>query len=398
MTAVEDPASRDAPGTLDRPAQNVSGLPAPRARRPAVTVIVPTRNERDNVAPLVDALERELLGADAAVLFVDDSTDDTPVAVQAAAARSRLPVRLLHREPHERAGGLGGAVVDGMSLATTPYVVVMDGDLQHPAGTVPRLLDAAVAEAADVVVASRYTGAGEASGLGSTLRLTASGVATVLTRLLFPRRMRAVSDPMSGFFAVRLAAVDLRRLQPRGFKILLELLLSGRPLRVTEVPFAFGQRVAGTSKASAVEAWRLGRLLLRLRLLTLMRPRIRAMLGFGLVGLSGIGVNTAAFLACTGAHVHYLAAAVVATQVSTVWNFVLTDRLVFAGPKRYGVWRRFPPFAAVNELALLGRLPLLALLVHFAHMGQALANLLTILLVFLARFLVSERLFTRLES
>jgi dolichol-phosphate mannosyltransferase len=92
-----------------------------------------------------------------------------------------------------------------------------------------------------------------------------SGVATFVARALFPSRLRPVSDPMSGFLLVRRDAVELERLHPRGFKILLELLLRNPVLRVGEVPVQFGRRYAGESKAS------LGQGLLYLRQLAALR-------------------------------------------------------------------------------------------------------------------------------
>jgi dolichol-phosphate mannosyltransferase len=71
--------------------------------------------------------------------------------------------------------------------------------------------------------------------------------------VLFPLRLSGVTDPMSGFFLVRTDAVDVDELRPDGFKILVEILLRGRPLRVVEVGYEFATRHAGSSKASARE-------------------------------------------------------------------------------------------------------------------------------------------------
>ena len=74
--------------------------------------------------------------------------------------------------------------------------------------------------------------------------------------LVFRRRLHDLTDPMSGFFMVRRAAVDLDTLQPNGFKILLEIVVRTPALRVAEVPFEFGTRYAGDSKASVSEGAR----------------------------------------------------------------------------------------------------------------------------------------------
>jgi len=108
-----------------------------------LTVVIPTRNEVPNVPEMLRRLDGALRDLDAEVLFVDDSDDDTPAVISAvisaAGEAAPRPVRLLHRAPENRAGGLGGAVIAGMRTAAAPWVVVLDGDLQHPPELVPAL-------------------------------------------------------------------------------------------------------------------------------------------------------------------------------------------------------------------------------------------------------------------
>ena len=104
-----------------------------------LTVVIPTRNEVPNVPEMLRRLDGALRDLDAEVLFVDDSDDDTPAVISAAAEAAPRPVRLLHRAPENRTGGLGGAVIAGMRTAAAPWVVVLDGDLQHPPDLVPAL-------------------------------------------------------------------------------------------------------------------------------------------------------------------------------------------------------------------------------------------------------------------
>jgi glycosyltransferase involved in cell wall biosynthesis len=258
------------PGTLEanrqrdtsRPVSAVARLPRP----PQVCVLVPTRDESGNIAALVSRLGPVLTVVNGQVLFVDDSDDDTPSFIAAAARAASAQVRMLHRAPGERLGGLGGAVQAGLATVTAPWTVVMDGDLQHPPERIAALL--AAAGGADLVVASRYMGNGNAKGLSSQIRRVGSSGATGLARLLFPRTLAPVTDPMSGFFAVRTAAIDPAALRPRGFKILLEVLVRNPRLRVVEVPFEFADRHAGKSKASWREMARYLRQLAALRIAT----------------------------------------------------------------------------------------------------------------------------------
>jgi putative flippase GtrA len=365
-----------------------------------LTVVVPTRNEADNIAPLVERLDAALAGVTAEIVFVDDSDDDTPERIRQVAQTSCHPVRVLHRCPGERAGGLGSAVLAGFRSATTEWAVVMDGDLQHPPELVPQLVCTGVERRSDVVVASRYTGAGDSSGLDGASRQLVSRTSTVATKVMFPRRMRSCTDPMSGMFAVRLAGIDTAALRPNGFKILMEILARSPRLRVDEAPMHFGERLSGESKASLREGMLFARRLLGLRAAVLFgrhSARAARIAGFAAVGVSGVAVNTFALWLL----VHHLGSplllsACVATQVSTLWNFLLTDRFVFRGPKALGPVVRLLGFAVVNNAALLLRLPLLAWLTHSLHVNYLIANVATLLAAFAVRFAISDRfLFNR---
>jgi dolichol-phosphate mannosyltransferase len=242
---------------------------AGRDADPALTILVPTRNEAPNVEPLLERLSAALAQS-AVVLFVDDSDDETPRVVQSAAVRGYpgLDVRLLHRSRTDRTGGLGGAVLAGVSQTTTPWVCVMDGDLQHPPECVPKLVEAAVEHDAQLVVGSRYVPGGGNEGLGA-VRSAVSLASTVLAKAVFPYRLRGIHDPMSGFFLLRRDALT-ESMTPRGFKILLEIAARHPGLSRREVPFVFVERTAGTSKVSLAEGYRF------LLLLGEMRWRLRS--------------------------------------------------------------------------------------------------------------------------
>jgi glycosyltransferase involved in cell wall biosynthesis len=240
---------------------------APHPPDPVVSVVVPTRNEAPNVRRLLERLACSQRGTPTEVLFVDDSDDDTPRVVRAAArdAAPELSVRLLHRAPGERHGGLGGAVVQGLRTARGPWVCVMDADLQHPPELIGQLLETAMGEDATLVVASRYRDGGSHRGLSSRARRCLSRTSSGVVKLLFPRMLRAVTDPMSGFFLLRRSAIDVETLKPDGFKILLELMVRVQGLQIAEVPFEFAPRHGGTSKAGAREGVRFLRHFMRLR-------------------------------------------------------------------------------------------------------------------------------------
>ncbi len=251
----------------------VSPAPANPVRRrrdlepDLVSIIVPTRHEADNIEPLVDGIALEaarspvLLHRSIEILFVDDSDDTTPERVEAVAAAMPhggavpVAVRLLHRRPEDRWGGLGGAVADGLAQARGEVAVVMDGDLQHRPETIPDLVDG-IDRGAGLAPASRRVDGGTYGEGLTPVRRMLSLVATGLARRLFPSSVGRLSDPLSGFFAVRLGAVDVDRLHPDGFKILVELAATHPGLAVREVPFRFVTRTQGLSKASGSEGIR----------------------------------------------------------------------------------------------------------------------------------------------
>ncbi len=378
--------------------------PAAPGQTPRLTVVVPTRNEEENVAPLLAELGPLLAGLGAEILVVDDSDDDTPDVLAREAATCAVPVRMLHRESGRRRGGLSSAVVAGARLAAGEWVLVMDADLQHPPADAARLARTAMWHDADIVIGTRYAGAGSGEGLDGRGRAMVSTVAGQVSRLVFPRRLATVTDPMSGLFAFRKDAVDLGRLKATGFKLLLEILVRHPQARVAEVSYTFAPRTAGRSKADLGQGLTFVRHLARLRRDVLARQlrerpataqqRLRQALRavtFGLVGLSGVFVNTAVlwfFYHQVGLHAAW--GATLATQASTLWNFLLVDVAVYHGPKRGTRRGRAVRFFLMNNLLLLGRMPIfLALLA--TDEPVLLANAMTLVLLFVVRFFVSDR-------
>ena len=355
-------------------------LPTPSPAAPLLSIVVPTKNEAGNVAELVARLEAAAPTVAAEIIFVDDSSDATPDFIDRLARRSTREIVLLHQRREHGCSGLGAAVLQGMRAARGPWVCVMDADLQHPPELIGSLLEHAESSDLDLVVASRYCEHGS-TGLGRA-RAFASRCTTDAARLLFPRRLRNVSDPMSGFFLVRRDALDIDALHPRGFKVLLELLISTPALRCGEVSFAFGERHAGRSKATMREGLRFLGMLARLRLAR-----------FGLVGASGLVVNTVLLAVLTDVvGLYYVVSAVIATQGSTLWNFCFTELWVFGDrDHRSGLGRRMGLFFLMNNVALALRGPLLVLLTSGLGIHYLASNVLSLVGLTLVRFALADR-------
>lgn len=324
-----------------------------------VSIIIPTRNETENVGAMLSAIDALARSLDIEVIFVDDSDDDTTRVIESEAKERPFSVSYIHRPKTARNGGLGGAVVAGMRRAQAEWACVIDADLQHPPHVIPDLVHAGLEQSTDIVVATRYEDDGSV-GEFDWHRVLISRVTGLAARLFFPRALSGVSDPMSGFFAVRLAAIDIDSLRPQGFKILLEILARSDRLRVAEVGYTFGERHAGDSNAGLDEGFRFLQLLWTLRTSTTNSGRFA---GFAAVGLSGFFVNllfVALFTEIGG--IHYLISALLATQVSTSWNYVLTDSFVFAERATNGWLRGLLRFAIINNAAFLARGPMIVLL------------------------------------
>ncbi len=344
----------------------------------AITVIVPTFNERENIAELVSEIAVALHGRQAEVLFIDDSTDGTIDEIARVSASAPLPVRGIHRDHND--GGLGGAVALGLREATYDVCVVMDGDLQHPPALLPALFERFERGGVDVVGASRYIGGGDSAGLGTAMRFGVSRAATWLTKAMFPRRLWGSTDPMTGYFLVDRSRIDLDGLRPRGFKILLEILVRSE-VRVAEVPMSFAERRHGSSKASLRQGATFAAHLARLR--------FGKMSLFALIGLVGAVANIGIMWLLTQAGMPYIWAAIIGAEATIIGNFILQERFVFGDVRAdaSALWVRFAASFTFNNVEAALRIPLMALMVESWHISSVVATAISLVVAFFARFL-----------
>lgn len=344
----------------------------------AVTIIVPTFNERANVAELVERVGSVLAGREAEILFIDDSSDATATEVGRIAAEAPLPVRVIHRR--ENTGGLGGAVVLGLAEAAADICIVMDGDLQHPPELIPELLERFEQGDADVVAASRYVGGGDSRGLGTAMRFGVSRAATWLTKAMFPRRLARSTDPMTGFFLVDRRRVNVPMLRPQGFKILLEI-LARSDVQIAEVPMEFSERRNGTSKATMRQGATF--------IAHLARLRFGKMSLFALIGGIGAVVNLGIMWILTTLGMDYIWAAIIGAEATIVGNFLLQERFVFGDMRTdaRSIGARFAASFTFNNVEAALRIPIMVLMVETWQISSVLATALSLVVAFFARFL-----------
>jgi len=210
---------------------------------PQVSLIIPTINEALNLPELLRQIDAALVGRPYEAMVIDDgSTDDTPAVCEKL--KQTYPVQLIVRNPPK--DGLSGAVLHGFTLAQGEYLVVMDADLQHPPAKIPELIKV-LESGADFALGSRYMPGGSTGQKWGLFRQVNSRVATLLARPFAGQ----ISDPMSGFFALKRSTyLSAQRLTPLGYKIGLELICKCRAQQVREIPIHFAERTAGESKLS----------------------------------------------------------------------------------------------------------------------------------------------------
>ncbi|MCI0545923.1 MAG: glycosyltransferase family 2 protein [Candidatus Rokubacteria bacterium] len=306
-----------------------------RGEAPAVAelcIVIPSFNERDNVAPLVERIDRVLDGVRWEVIYVDDDSPDGTADLVREIARRDPRVRCIQRLGRR---GLASAVVEGVLSSSAPMVAVMDADLQHDEALLPRMLEVLATGDIDVVIGSRYLAGGDSGGLGRGRRVWFSRLGTALSRLI---SQADLSDPMSGFFMMRRSAFDLavRRLSGQGFKILLDLFASTpQPYRFRELPYAFRSRLHGESKLDSLVGWEYILLILD-KLVRGVAPVRFAM--FVLVGGSGVLVHVAMlWLGLRALDLGFPVAQTVATLAAMSSNFALNNLLTYRDRRLTGL-------------------------------------------------------------
>ena len=296
--------------------------PALKVAPLALTVVIPTFNEAGNIEPLLERIGIALMGVEWEAIFVDDgSSDGTPELVTEIAQSDRR-VRLLRRIGRR---GLSSAVVEGALASTAPVIAVIDADLQHDEKILPDLYRA-VTEGKELAIGTRYAANGS-TGEWDAGRLKISRFATALAA---PIMKTPLSDPMSGFFAVRrdILLEAAPHLSSVGYKILLDLVASApRALSVAEVGYTFGTRQHGESKLDQTVALEYLELLLDK---TLGRFIPVKLILFGAVGMIGVAVHLSLLkLLLSAASFDFASAQAGAVIGAMTFNFAMNNRFTY---------------------------------------------------------------------
>ena len=210
-----------------------------------LSLILPTFNEAENLPVLLPKLEEVLKNIPHEIIIVDDDSPDGTSRIAKELAEHISDLHVIRRIGRR---GLSSAVVEGFLAAKGDVLAVMDADGQHDLTLIPKLYDA-VHGGGNVAIGSRYVEGGSV-GKWDERRYMLSRIATGMAVRLCKVEVR---DPMSGFFALdrRTFEATLPRLNPKGFKILLDFLVHvPKGTTAKEIPFTFGTRLHGESKLS----------------------------------------------------------------------------------------------------------------------------------------------------
>ena len=296
-----------------------------------LTVVVPTFNERKNVGRLLELLSFALIGIEWEAIFVDDDSSDGTPGYLAALSRTDRRVRLIRRFGRR---GLSSAVVEGMLASTAPVVAVIDADLQHDERILPDLYRAIIEQGAELAIGSRYAEGGSIGDWAVHRRI----ISNLATRAAQRVARVAVSDPMSGFFAIEHAA--LVRIAPRlsavGYKLLLDIVASApEPLRIAERTYTFRCRQQGESKLDSRIAIEYVELLAEKTIGRIVPIRL---LKFAIVGCIGLAVQLAMLsVMFVGADQPFRWAETVAVVAAIIFNFFLNNAFAYRDRRLKGL-------------------------------------------------------------
>jgi dolichol-phosphate mannosyltransferase len=347
-----------------------------------LSVVIPTYNEIKNVGELVrrlSALLRARLGSNGfELIVVDDDSPDRTWERATELAADYPQVRVVRRVGER---GLSTAVIRGWQVARGEVLGVIDADLQHPPEIMIQLWEQ-VSQGADLAVASRHVEGGGVSDWSLARRILSRG-AQLIGLLILPNVVGRVSDPMSGYFMVRRAALQDVELLPLGYKILIETIGRASIQRIAEVPYVFRERAEGESKVTSKLYGEYLRHLLRLRLA---RFPLERFVRFALVGLSGVVVDMGFLYLLSDPHLlgwgltrSKIASAEAAIINNFLWNDVWTFRDVAVAQTRAGAkLKRFAKFQLICLAGLLFNTLLLNLQFNLLGINRYLANAIAI--------------------
>ena len=332
-----------------------------------VSVIIPTFNESENICNVLKSIKDFLPKIDIEAIVVDDNSPDgtgkiVEDYIQSMKNIAGYSISVIHRKAKE---GLSSAILDGLRNSNGDTIVVMDSDLSHPPQIIPKMLETLKQTQCDIVVASRYVTGGTIQGWPFKRKLMSKFATLIAKKGLGV----SANDPMSGFFVFKRKITEGLKFDAIGYKILLELLVKTKGVKVEEVPYTFTDRKFGTSKLDSSiifdyckSVWKLykyGRLARKEEKRTSVKFLSKAA-RFFTVGATGLGVNyLASLLFSSSLDMWYIHSTILGIIFSISSNFILNKYWTFEDrdftPKRTVIqYGKFVGFSSIGALIQLG--------------------------------------------
>jgi dolichol-phosphate mannosyltransferase len=366
-----------------------------------VSIIIPTYNESENILKLIDAIKANLPdNIVTEIIIVDDnSPDGTGIIVEDYIRTfesstslygpqlntplkfvdnnvndlksTTFQIKIIHRK---NKFGLIPAILNGIALSAGKYVLIMDADFSHPPETIPILIHELITDPDSIVVASRYVLGSSIRGWPYKRRLLSTSAVKIAQHSL---RVQNINDPISGFFAISRSVIENVNIDSAGYKILLEILVKVKGMKVKEIPYTFVNRKSGTSKLDSTvvldyirSVWRLYRYGQKTRnkrkTEVEKRNSVRFLSKVGrfyTVGASGLALNflISYILSNTIANMWYIHATIIGIACSVTTNFIFNKIWTFEDKKfpirstihQYGLFVLISTFGAALQLGLL---------------------------------------------
>lgn len=310
------------------------------------SIILPTYNEKENIPVIIEKIEKVLAAGSFEIVIVDDNSPDGTYETARKIAQQKPHIQAIKRI-HEK--GLSSAVIHGFSAARGKYFIVMDADMQHDE-TVLGIFVKKFDNGADVIVGTRKADGGGIENWSASRRFISWG-ATMLAKITL---RQTTSDPMSGFFGITRQLFDriADKMNPRGFKILLEVLHHANNAKIEEIGYVFKPRQFGESKlsGSVMVSYLVG--LYELRFGKLLPLRF---IKYSLVGLSGVAVNQG-FLWAGKSLLGYTDdyALIIGIEASILSNFLLNNYFTFRDVRITGALNLLKGLIWFNIICLAG--------------------------------------------
>lgn len=333
-----------------------------------VSIILPTYNESKNIRGVLRYIQESIpKNIIAETIVVDDNSPDGTARIaeeyfHSIKEKTSHTINVIKRKAKE---GLSSAIINGIKESSGSTIVVMDSDFSHPPHIIPKMINVLRQTSCDIVIASRYVKGGSIRGWPFKRKFISKTATMIAKKGLGVKQQ----DPMSGFFVFKKNIIDGLKFDAIGYKILLEILVKAKGVKIQEVPYVFTDRKHGASKLdtstvldyckSVWKLYRYGKSVKKEE----KRPSVRFLskaARFFTVGATGLAVNyLASMLFASGANVWYLHATLIGITLSITSNFVLNKYWTFEDRDftakttavQYG---KFAGFSSIGALVQIG--------------------------------------------